>query len=588
MTAEFLAPLTEARDASARALLSERAASGWWEGELSGSALSTATAIIALQLAGGPFEQVLIKPGLAWLCQTQTTDGGWGDTTLSLPNLSTTLLVLSALQLCGDASHAHTIARARTWVEQRTGSLSPADLAAALQKRYGRDHTFSVPILMACAIGGVLGPAPECWQHVPQLPFELAALPRQWFATLQLPVVSYALPALIAIGIVRLHHQQNPHPLNPLRRSQRPRTLQLLTEIQPSSGGYLEATPLTAFVTMALASAGKRRHPVVRNALRFLTVSARPDGSWPIDTNLATWVTTLSVNALAAIPGAPFDTRPQVADWLRAQQTDEIHAYTLSAPGGWAWTDLPGGVPDADDTSGAIIALAAPGMGQHDEAAARGLTWLIGIQNRDGGIPTFCRGWGTLPFDRSTPEITAHALAALHTWRHLAVPGTKKASKGMLRFLSQSQQPDGSWIPLWFGNEHAPAEANPVYGTATVLHHLRSIPETEALQQRAAAYLVSVQRRDGSWSGAGQPNGPSSIEETAVALLALASALPRHAEHEETLRRGADALLRLTAHGREAPASPIGLYFARLWYHERLYPRIFQTAAFAALVNRWQ
>ena len=113
MNEELLVPLIEARDASARALLSERAAGGWWEGELSGSALSTATAVIALHLAGGPFEQVLIKPGLAWLSQTQTADGGWGDTTLSLPNLSTTLLVLSALQLCGDASHAPALARAR-------------------------------------------------------------------------------------------------------------------------------------------------------------------------------------------------------------------------------------------------------------------------------------------------------------------------------------------------------------------------------------------------------------------------------------------------------------------------------------------
>jgi squalene-hopene/tetraprenyl-beta-curcumene cyclase len=584
----LLPQLTKARDCSARALLSERAQGGWWEGELSGSALSTATAIIALQLAGGPFEQVLIQPGLAWLIRTQTAEGGWGDTTASLPNLSTTLLVLSALQLCGQSDHATAVSRARAWVEQRTGSLSPADLAKALEGRYGRDRTFSVPILMACAIGGVLGPEPDCWQHVPQLPFELAALPRQWFATLQLPVVSYALPALIAIGIVRLHHDTGHSPLSAFRRSQRQRTLQLLSEIQPESGGYLEATPLTAFVTMALASAGKRRHPVVRNALRFLTVSARPDGSWPIDTNLATWLTTLSVNALASIPGTPFDTRPQVADWLRAQQTHEIHPYTLSAPGAWAWTDLPGGVPDADDTSSALLALATPGMGQHDDAAARGLQWLIGLQNRDGGIPTFCRGWGTLPFDRSTPEITAHALAALQTWRHLTVPGTKKAMKGMLRFLAQSQQPDGSWIPLWFGNEHAREESNPVYGTATVLHHLRNVPETEVLQQRAAAYLTSVQRRDGSWSGAGQSSGPASIEETSVTLLALASALPRHSSHDEILRRGAAALLTLTGNGHDAPASPIGLYFARLWYHERLYPRIFQTAAFAALVNRWQ
>ena len=40
------------------------------------------------------------------------------------------------------------------------------------------------------------------------------------------------------------------------------------------------------------------------------------------------------------------------------------HPYTGAAPGGWAWTDLPGGVPDADDTPGALLALVAlePGI----------------------------------------------------------------------------------------------------------------------------------------------------------------------------------------------------------------------------------
>jgi hypothetical protein len=38
--------------------------------------------------------------------------------------------------------------------------------------------------------------------------------------------------------------------------------------------------------------------------------------------------------------------------------------------------------------------------------------WLLDLQNGDGGIPTFCRGWGALPFDRSAPDLTAHALRA--------------------------------------------------------------------------------------------------------------------------------------------------------------------------------
>ena len=57
---------------------------------------------------------------------------------------------------------------------------------------------------------------------------------------------------------------------------------------------------LWPILLMALAACGGRAPEVTADGVRFLVASVRPDGSWPIDTNLATWVTTLSVNALAA------------------------------------------------------------------------------------------------------------------------------------------------------------------------------------------------------------------------------------------------------------------------------------------------
>ena len=69
--------------------------------------------------------------------------------------------------------------------------------------------------------------------------------------------------------------------------------------MQPDSGGFLEATPLTAFVVMSLASMGLAQHPIVRQGVEFLLASVRSDASWPIVTNLATWNTTLAMNALA-------------------------------------------------------------------------------------------------------------------------------------------------------------------------------------------------------------------------------------------------------------------------------------------------
>ena len=125
-------------------LLSERADGGHWTGKLSSSALSTATAVIALQMAGG--REHMVRRGLDWLEHTRNKDGGWGDTILSISNISTTALCWAAFTLCGRATNAH------EFMQSKAGSLEPQPLAAAIAARYGNDQTFSVPILTVFAV----------------------------------------------------------------------------------------------------------------------------------------------------------------------------------------------------------------------------------------------------------------------------------------------------------------------------------------------------------------------------------------------------------------------------------------------------
>ncbi len=551
-------PSIAAALASAREkLLAARVASGHWEGHLSPSALSTATASCALEIVRrnrGADRSDLVKKGLAWLVAHQNPDGGFGDTPESPSNISTSVLCWATLGL---GSEPATVARAEAWIKRETGDLSAPALAKAIARQYGEDRTFSVPILTMCALAGRLGEGRAAWRHIPPLPFELATLPRAWFGWLGLRVVSYALPALIAIGqAIHLHRGS----WNPFRALARKRTLRLLEAIQPSSGGFLEATPLTSFVTMSLAGSGQVANPVTRKGADFLAASARDDGSWAIDSNLATWVTTLSVQALGdALPQAD---RRAIREWLLKQQYRQIHPYTGAEPGGWAWTDLPGGVPDADDTSGALLALSSLREGDDPEvcrAARDGVRWLLGLQNRDGGIPTFCRGWGKLPFDQSCPDLTAHALRAWAAWPE-EVP--RKAIDRAIGYLVNAQRADGSWVPLWFGNQHAKGLENPVYGTSRVLLCASVDPANEAWK-RGRTWLFAAQNGDGSFG--------SSIEETALALEALGPC--------EASSRGATWLAERTAEGTRFQPSPIGLYFAKLWYWERLYPVIFTTAA---------
>jgi squalene-hopene/tetraprenyl-beta-curcumene cyclase len=575
------------------ALLAERTAEGHWIGELSTSALSTATAVSALALVQkhspppAAYEN-LIAGGVAWLAAHQNPDGGWGDTVKSVSNISTTMLCRAAFHITGTTGpYGGSLRRVEQHLQERFGK-TPEEQAEAVRARYGKDRTFAVPILTTCALAGLVS-----WNEVPPLPFELACLPQSWYRFARLPVVSYALPALIAIGQAVYYHRP---PRNPVARLVRHlsirRSLHVLEAIQPSSGGFLEATPLTSFVTLSLASIGQARHPVARNGVQFLVASVRPDGSWPIDTNLATWVTTLSVNALAAAGELDkLDRRSELCDWLLRQQYTERHPYTGADPGGWAWTDLPGGVPDADDTPGALLALAKLDLIEETLVAARhGFRWLLRLQNGDGGWPTFCRGWGHLPFDRSGCDLTAHALRAIVGWRRMTGnpvvptpwfvrdldgPYDIQAMEGGLDYLTRQQRPDGSWLPLWFGNQHAPGDENPTYGTARVLAAYRDLDMMNAdPARRGVAWLLAAQNPDGGWGGTA--GVPSSIEETALAVDAL---LDGGSEADEAVQRGLAWLVREVEAGGLNNPTPIGFYFAKLWYFEKLYPMICTVAA---------
>ena len=107
--------------------------------------------------------------------------------------------------------------------------------------------------------------------------------------------------------------------------------------------------------------------------------------------------------------------------------------------------------------------------------------------------------------------------------------------------------------------------------------------------QKAVSWLLSIQNSNGGW-GAEKSITPS-IEETALAVDAFAALinqcpadqkdykayLPLEKIHSQALK-GTSWLIENTENDA-FPPSPIGLYFARLWYSEKLYPHIFTVSA---------
>lgn len=699
-------------------LLNERVKEGYWEGKLSPSSLSTATAVSAISATlihmstdqsldveaeqSDQFKAAASK-GIQALQNQQNTDGGFGDTDRSHSNIATSYLVLAASSLAsqaiGESLPSHQTDKLEQYIE-KTGAFE------ALKERYGTDKTFVVPILTNLAIAGIVP-----WDEVPALPFEAAAFPQSMYRLLRMPVVSYAVPALVAIGQIRHYHGPKAFfPVRWIRSRLINRTMSVLLRMQPQSGGFLEATPLTAFVVMSLAATGRSQCQVSKNGLEFLLDSMDEDGLWPIDTNLATWVTSLSMHALSCDPEDDGTwCTDSLIQWHLSCQHLNRHPFTGAEPGGWGWSDLSGAVPDSDDTPAAILALSearrwrAKDNEKMKAAIERGVRWLELLQNRNGGWPTFCRGWGKLPFDRSSNDLTAHAMRALLAASAILDRKPDKTSLDRARrFLINHQQSDGSWLPLWFGNQDREDESNPIYGTAKVLAAAVHFLDDSAVD-RATNYLICQQNQDGGWGGgpsltqwleqseSSASNGErprvgkisatlSSIEETALALdslLTVANArqvelttqtdtVNRFKETRETLAAGKEnqqhprpiteenqqneagstkrssspspeskdpttqpiptkggTIVKVSAEtienkpasriteeskgleaqdavtdalcesiiqgtnflidglesGRHRVAWPIGFYFAKLWYHEKLYPYVFSASA---------
>jgi squalene-hopene/tetraprenyl-beta-curcumene cyclase len=128
-------------------------------------------------------------------------------------------------------------------------------------------------------------------------------------------------------------------------------------------------------------------------------------------------------------------------------------------------------------------------------------------------------------------------------------------------------------------------DENKTYGTARVLMALKALRArgfsvSEELFRSAEEGLLAMQLPCGAWGGSRPDGGQASIEETGLALEALVGGA-----HVSAVMRGTAWLLGKMKGDAELRPAPIGFYFAKLWYFERLYPLLAAVGALGAVTR---
>ena len=272
------------------------------------------------------------------------------------------------------------------------------------------------------------------------------------------------------------------------------------------------------------------------------------------------WDTVLASHALAqAGLGPEHPALRRAASWLLTKQTRRPGDWShrnQAPPGGWFFEHRNQFYPDVDDTCMALMVLrqarAEVPAAVQDAAVQRGLAWMLGMQNADGGWASFDRDndkrWLTeVPFadhnamiDPSTADMTGRVLESLSYFPGFtpAHPVVQRA----LAFLRRDQSSDGAWYGRW--------GVNYIYGTWQVLRGAACIGEDREAPylRRGVRWLQDHQNADGGWGEsiasyddpAQRGVGVSTPSQTAWALMGLMAAgeLDSHA-----VRRGLRWLL---------------------------------------------
>lgn len=196
-------------------------------------------------------------------------------------------------------------------------------------------------------------------------------------------------------------------------------------------------------------------------------------------------------------------------DWLKTKQlTNEPGDWQITRPnlagGGWAFQFNNAYYPDVDDTAVVAFGMAESSLPNLDESIHLATRWIVGMQSNNGGYGAFDVDntyyyLNEIPFadhgallDPPTVDVSARCamlMARVAKDHDEYLPALERT----IEYIRSEQEEDGSWFGRW--------GTNYIYGTWSTLLGLEqtSLPKSDPMYRKAAAWLKSVQREDGGW-----------------------------------------------------------------------------------------
>jgi squalene-hopene/tetraprenyl-beta-curcumene cyclase len=576
-------PLTAAVEKARRCLLGRQRPDGHWVGELQGDTILESEYILLLAFLGREKDERVVKAA-RYLLSQQQADGGWNNYPGGPSEVGVSVKAYFALKLAGHDANAPHMQQARRLILSLGGAA-----------RCNSFTKFYLALLGQFPYANCPAVPPELMLSAPWAYVNIYSM-SSWTRTIVVPLtIFYAFKPVRKLppelGIAELfveppHKPLWPHEptrrllswtnfflaldwlfkkvepyLGPVRRRSVKLATEWMLEHMQDSDGLGAIFPPMIYTVVALRCLGYADDlPEMVWALKQLDdLMIEEDGAIRLQPCFSpVWDTALTLNALADTGLTVSHTAVAAAGrWLFEREVRRRGDWSKSnprlEPGGWVFEYRNGFYPDVDDTAMVLMALARTGQatGPGRPAVERGLRWLLGMQNKDGGWAAFDRDINReiltrVPFadhnamlDPSCPDITARVLEALGDYGYgVDHPQVRKA----LAFIEKVQEPSGCWIGRW--------GVNYIYGTWQVLLGLEKIgfDMGQPLVRRAVTWLKKVQQADGSWGEscasyddprlAGQ--GTPTASQTAWALLGLLAAGEGGSEE---VRRGIDWLL---------------------------------------------